>query len=704
MVIEKTFVNHLSKEKSPYLLEHATNPVDWYPWSESAFEKAKIEKKMIFVSIGYSACHWCHVMRRESFENEEVAKILNENFISIKVDREERPDIDHLLQITFQIMNGRGGGWPLSIFMTPDKKPFYSGTYFPLDAKFGMPGFIDVLKAVIKAFQTKQQEVNAQANQVETYIKNIQGPKTPVESNNLSSSEIIKSFTDVFDNTNGGFGHAPKFPTETGLYLLLHQSAFIQDKAGLNVVFKTLDAMIQGGIYDQLGGGFHRYSVDEKWLVPHFEKMLYNQSLLVLVLVEAFRISKKKMYLETIVDTLEYVAREMQSSSGGFYSSQNADSEGVEGKYFVWEKKELEILEKDSKAIVCDYFDVSEHGNWEGKNILHIQKTIEHLSERYKKSQDQIREIVANSKKIMFEIREKRIKPTTDNKIITSWNALMIKAYLSAYRVTSNIEQKENLLMTVKHGLNHLQQMIEGDVIYRVFIEDKKSIEGFLDDFQYTISAFLDYYELSLDEIYLERAKGLFKYSIENFYDKEHGGFYYSLSRHDTIITRFKDTLDSPLPSPVAYAVHNCARLAFFDMESEQIYNDILKKTLLATNYSPRIDIMSQASMIYVQELIKNHFTEITVMMNNKKDSLTQNQLLNDINSEWVPFRIQIQADISKVAKETLEKEFLAGKNVEKGEIQVYICQNYVCSKPFSKKEDILLYLSNIYPNSILNN
>lgn len=695
MSIPESQGNHLAKEKSPYLLEHAKNPVDWFPWSDEAFELAKKEQKMIFVSIGYSACHWCHVMRRESFENKKIADILNRNFVSIKVDREERPDIDHLLQLTFQIMNGRGGGWPLSIFMTPDKKPFYAGTYYPLQSKWGMPGFEDVLHAIINAYKNKLNDITVQADKVSDYIKQLQLKDQLFETYEVNYTEITEFFAEIFDSTYGGFGNAPKFPTETGLSLLLHASAISGSSTGLNMLFKTLISMLEGGIYDQLGGGFHRYSVDEEWLVPHFEKMLYNQSLLVLVLVEAFRVSKNNLYLDKAKEILTYVSREMISPTGGFFSSQNADSDGTEGKFFVWAKDELSFLDKTSLDIICDHYGITDRGNWEGKNVLHINMSIENLGLKFKKKPEEIKEIIDKVKKQMVAIRNSRIKPSKDTKVITSWNALMTKAYLAVSRITLEESKRKQFLMIAKANIDHILSMVDKDIIYRISVDGKKSVAGFLDDYQYTISMLLDYYEISLEEMYLTLASKLYEFTLRTFYDTEHGGFYYSLDSHDTIITRFKDTFDSPLPSPVSFAIQNALRLEFFGSIKSESIESVIKQTISQVNLKNNRDYISQASFIYSVDLYNSHFTEITIIeKSTKKDNLLS------LNQLWIPFRLQINASTEIQAAKNIEKEFLKGKKLINDESTIYICKNFVCSKPLNFKEQIIEYLQKLYPNT----
>ncbi len=690
--------NQLVNEQSPYLLEHATNPVNWYAWNDIAFKLAKDQNKMLFISVGYSACHWCHVMRRECFENLEVASILNEHFISIKVDREERPDIDHLLQISFQIMNGRGGGWPLSIFMTPDKKPFYSGTYFPLKSRNGMLGFIDVLHAIFKAYTTKTTDIQSQSSKIENYLKNINQSKGKSEIVRISSLELIGSFTELYDSKFGGFGFSPKFPNETALNLLMQESAISNNSVGLSMVYKTFDNMLNGGIYDQIGGGIHRYSVDEKWLVPHFEKMLYNQSLLTFVLLDAYRISKNASYLSKVKEILEYVNRELKSLEGGFYSSQNADSEGVEGKYFVWEKDELNFLEQEHIDIISDYYDISKRGNWEGKNILHITSNINELAKKYNKNIQELTEIINNIRKKMLEKRMQRVKPKTDTKIITSWNALTVKAFIIAYRSFPNESDKQIFIHSAREGLQHILNMIENGYLYRIFIDGQKSIIGFLDDYQYTISALLDFYEISLEEEYYNTAKSLFSFSLNHFYDTDHGGFFYSLNEHQTIITRFKDFFDSPLPSANAFGIQNALRLSFFDDNQSDSLYDIAKNTLQQVSFSPEMDFLSLSSMVYASFLFSEHFTEMTIVSRS-----FNNQLHNLIEALWIPYRLQIDYDVSRTKNNLDQKEFLKGKSYHNDLYSVYMCKNYICSRPLTDFDSIIQYLMSLYPYMIIN-
>jgi len=438
----KARANRLFGESSPYLLQHAHNPVEWYPWGEESLQKAKSENRPIFLSIGYSACHWCHVMAHESFEDEEIAKIMNENFINIKVDREERPDIDDIYQRVSQLAIGTGG-WPLSVFLTPDQKPFYVGTYFPKYGRYGMPGFGTILGQLAEAYKTKRQEIDSATVEflqaLEHSAKDVQQPRGVILDRSILDEAAV-GLLHMSDPVYGGFGQAPKFPNPSNLLFLLR----CYDISGLNrykdFVMFTADKMAAGGIHDQIGGGFARYSTDQKWLVPHFEKMLYDNALLVQVYAELYQISGDEKYLEVVEKTLEYVRREMMSPENGFYSAQDADSEGEEGKFYVWSKQEIfnSLGDETIARIFCEYYGVGQAGNFEGKNILNIRSSFADLSLKYSRPPEMLKRIINDASSRLFEIREKRVKPGRDDKILTAWNGLMISGFAKGFRVTNN--------------------------------------------------------------------------------------------------------------------------------------------------------------------------------------------------------------------------------------------------------------------------
>ncbi|MFL6370800.1 MAG: thioredoxin domain-containing protein, partial [Nitrososphaeraceae archaeon] len=430
----KAKANRLITESSPYLLQHAYNPVDWYPWGNEALCRSKNEDKPIFLSIGYSACHWCHVMAHESFENEETAKIMNENFINIKVDREERPDIDDIYQRVCQIATGNGG-WPLSVFLTPDQKPFYVGTYFPADSRYGMPSFKAILNQMLQAYRTRKQQVDSAAAEFMQSLSSmamdieVQGEHLDIDRSILDEAAV--GLLHMADPVYGGFGHAPKFPNVSNLLFMLRYYDISRISRFRDFVIFTADKMAAGGIHDQLGGGFSRYSTDQKWLVPHFEKMLYDNALLTQLYAELYQISGRESYMRIVESTLEFVIREMTSPEGGFYSAQDADSDGEEGKFYVWSKREIvESLGDATVAdIFCDYYGVTDGGNFEGKNILSIVTSLNSLSQKYGIDPNGVEQIIKNARKELFEIRDRRIRPGTDDKILTSWNGLMISGF-----------------------------------------------------------------------------------------------------------------------------------------------------------------------------------------------------------------------------------------------------------------------------------
>src|SRR5919198_5169482 len=485
--------NKLAKEASPYLLQHAYNPVDWYPWGKESLQRAKKEDKPIFLSIGYSACHWCHVMAHESFEDEEVAKIMNENFINIKVDREERPDLDDIYQRVCQLATGTGG-WPLTVFLTPDQKPFYVGTYFPKEGgHYNMPGFKTILLQLATAYKSKKQDIEAASGEfmdalAQTAKDVAQGTagKTSLERSILD--EAAMGLLQMGDTIYGGFGQAPKFPNTSNLMFLLRYYDISSINRFKEFVEFSADKMAAGGIHDHLGGGFARYATDQKWLVPHFEKMLYDNALLSQLYVELYQISGKETYLEVVENTLNYVTREMTSPEGGFYSAQDADSEGEEGKFYTWSKNEIaeSLADKTAGDIFCDYYGVTDGGNFEGKNILNIVSSINSLSRKYGKEPQIIEHIIKDARKELFESRENRIKPGRDEKILTSWNGLMISGFVKGYRVTSNKKYIDYANNAIKFVETKIASRGESR-LRRTFKNSVSKLNAYLDDYAFYV-------------------------------------------------------------------------------------------------------------------------------------------------------------------------------------------------------------------------
>ncbi|HHT9123488.1 MAG TPA: thioredoxin domain-containing protein, partial [Candidatus Wunengus sp. YC63] len=494
--------NHLINEKSPYLLQHAYNPVDWYPWGEEAFQKAARENKPIFLSIGYSTCHWCHVMEYESFEDEEVAKILNENFVSIKVDREERPDIDNIYMTVCQAMTG-SGGWPLNLFLTPERKPFYAGTYFPKTERYGNPGFIAILKQISNLWKTNKESVLTSSEQVVKVLQTVSEPSTTETLTSDTLKHAYEQMTGNYDNIYGGFGTSPKFPTPHNYTFLLRWWKRSNDPTALEIVEKTLDRMGRGGIYDQLGGGFHRYSTDEYWLVPHFEKMLYDQALLAMAYIEAYQATGKEFYADIVKDIFTYILRDMTSPEGGFYSAEDADSEGVEGKCYVWTPDEIiKILgEKDGK-IFCDFYDVSKEGNFEEKNILHVDKEINAFARLEGIKLEDLREMLSKARAKLFTVREKRIRPHKDDKILTSWNGLMIAALAKGAQAL-NEPKYAQAAMRAADFISNTLRLKDGSLLKRYRLGEA-AIPGHLDDYAYFVWGLIDLYEATFEVKYLK--------------------------------------------------------------------------------------------------------------------------------------------------------------------------------------------------------
>ncbi|MGB9003235.1 MAG: thioredoxin domain-containing protein, partial [Nitrosotalea sp.] len=494
--------NKLIHESSPYLLQHAYNPVKWYPWCDEALKKAKDENQPIFLSVGYSACHWCHVMAHESFESQEIAEIMNENFVNIKVDREERPDIDDIYQKVCQLVTG-SGGWPLSVFLTPDQRPFYVGTYFPPLDNYGRHGFGSIIRQLAQSWKEKPHDVEAAADNFVNSLQKTESISMPTKLDKSILDEAAVNLLSLGDPTNGGFGGAPKFPNAANLSFMLRYSKLSGISKFQEFTLKTLTKMANGGIYDQIRGGFHRYSTDSRWLVPHFEKMLYDNALLPVVYAEAYQITKDEKYLDVINRTLGYVLKEMTSPDGGFYSAQDADSEGEEGKYYVWKKNEIrEILGSDAD-LFCLYYDVVDGGNFEGHNILHNNINLSSVIFQFGKTESEAHDILERSKVKLLDARNKRVLPGRDEKILTGWNGLMITGFLRGYRVTRNadfLKAAENCIKFIE------EKMVKNGELLHTYKDGQAKLRAYLDDYAYFVNALLDYFEARPTKKYLDLA------------------------------------------------------------------------------------------------------------------------------------------------------------------------------------------------------
>lgn len=554
------YSNRLVNETSPYLLQHAHNPVDWYPWGEEALTRAKRENKPILLSIGYSSCHWCHVMEKESFENEEIAKIMNENFVCIKVDREERPDLDEVYMNAVQIMTG-GGGWPMTVFLTPDLIPFHGGTYFPPIDRGGMPAFSKILLIVSDYYRSHRGEVYKVESQMKNTLQKITDitpSKEQLDRNIMTKA--FEAFRAQSDTIYGGFGNAPKFPNSLILSFLLRYWKKTGVKEALEMVELTLERMASGGIYDHLGGGFHRYSVDERWLIPHFEKMLYDNALLSQIYFEAYQVTKRERHLQVGEEILQYVLRDMRSPEGGFYSTEDAESEGEEGKFYLWSRDQIKnVMGKEKGTPFCAYYGVTPNGNFKkGLSVLHIASTLDKVSRLYGIPISDLKRLLEEGKERLFAEREKRIRPDRDEKIIASWNGLMISSFVEGFKVTG----EKTYLEAAKDGVNFiLKRMKKNGKLMRVFKGGICRINGYSEDYAFFIQALIDLYEATLDADWLREADEVNKVMIQQFWDDKNGGFFFAGKENESLIIKSKNPYDHSIPSSNAVSIFNLLRL-----------------------------------------------------------------------------------------------------------------------------------------------
>lgn len=604
--------NKLIDEKSPYLLQHAYNPVNWYPWGSAAFSKAKEENKPIFLSIGYSTCHWCHVMAHESFEDNQVAEILNDNFIAIKVDKEERPDVDSIYMSVCQKLTG-SGGWPLSLFLTYDQKPFFAGTYFPKTSKYQTPGFIDLLNGVMNAWKTKKEELIKNSEGIVAAINDEIEKKEEVHPKEIIATGI-SSFKGYFDKENGGFGSAPKFPTPHNLFFLLRYAYYEKDKEALDIVEKTLDAMYRGGIFDHVGFGFSRYSTDSRWLVPHFEKMLYDNGLLALIYLEAYQYTKKEQYREIAQMILTFVSRELTHKEGGFYCALDADSEGVEGKFYVFDEEEaLDVLGKKDGMYFNEYFNITKKGNFEGKNI---PNRIPNIS--LGKDGDQRSDRIEALCDTMYHYRLKRMELHKDDKILTSWNGIMIAAYAKAYAVLGESKYLEE---AVKAEAFIQKYLTNEDRLKVTFREGESKGEGHIDDYAFYCYALINLYEADQNVEYLKGAITYTNVMIDKFFDKERGGFYLYAEDGEQLIHRPKEIYDGAIPSGNSVAAYCLWKLAAFTGDINLSSNLDLQLKYLTRNMEHPLS----HSFFYLTLLNEIYPTkELVCVVNDKNEQLDE--------------------------------------------------------------------------------
>jgi uncharacterized protein YyaL (SSP411 family) len=683
--------NRLIGEKSPYLLQHAHNPVDWYPWGQEAFEIAMKNDKPIFLSIGYSTCHWCHVMEKESFENNNVAQFLNESFICVKVDREERPDIDNIYMSVCQALTGRGG-WPLTILMTPEKKPFYAATYIPRESRQGMPGMLDLVPAIRDLWANKRSELidssEAITSAVSAYGKQDHGTNIDEKVLHMAFQQIQGSF----DGEYAGFGRAPKFPTPHHLTFLLRYWKRTGNPNALEMVERTLDAMLMGGIYDQIGFGFHRYSTDRQWLVPHFEKMLYDQALMIVALAETYQVTGNPEYGNTAKEILTYLKRYMLSKEGGFYSAEDADSEGEEGKFYLWTTEQLEdILGKDDSVLFSDLFNIKPKGNFveehtkvlTGKNIPHMTKSMNEITSSTSEHMEDIMISIEKSRRKLFNAREKRIHPLKDDKILTDWNGLAIVALCKAAQAFSEIEYVKIAENAADFFITKMTDN-NGKMKHR-YREGEAAIDAFLEDYAFFIWGLTELYQTNFKEKYLEHALKINNYIMAHFIDNENGGFFHTSDEAEELIFRSKEVYDGAIPSGNSVCILNLLKLAKITADSK--LEDMAHTTMKAFTSKVSSAPVGYTQFMSAADLAMNESLEIVIV--GELESVDTRDIIEFINERFIPGKVLLFKDgngkdrISDIAAYTKNME------MKDGRVTVHICQNHSCKLPSNDMDTI---------------
>jgi len=670
------FTNRLARETSPYLLQHAHNPVDWYPWGPEAFETARRNTKPVLLSIGYSACHWCHVMEHESFEDPETARLMNEHFVSIKVDREERPDLDEIYMNCVQMMTGHGG-WPMTVFLTPDGEPFFGGTYFPPTDRHGMPSFRRVLLAVAEAFRDRPGDVkNTAAKLIAdlTRIDRASNSDAPLES--ALVERAADALSAAYDSRFGGLGRAPKFPNTMVFSLFLRAFELSGRRSFLEMTTHTLRMMAQGGIYDHLGGGFHRYSVDERWLAPHFEKMLYDNAQLVPLLLDTWRASGEKFFLDVAEDILRYIEREMVAPEGGFFSTQDADSEGEEGKYFLWDRTQvISVLGEELGEVFCRVYDVTDVGNFEHSNILHVTLSDEQAAKMFRKDPQEIHRLLAQARSRLFSAREQRIKPFRDEKILAAWNGLMLSACADALRVTGKLEYRRLAEGCAAFVRNKLWA---GDSLLHSWKDGEAKIPAFLDDYAALGLAFLDLYEATTDAEHLEWAERLAARMLGLFWDDTNGGFFYTPADHERLILRTKPVHDGSVPSGNSLATMLCLRLHAFT--EEERYSRVAERVLRLYRASMEENPFAHAYLLAALDFYDRQPREVVVVATGGREGAAD--LLEPLERTYQANRVVVCYD--PAAPPLKLPPFARGKPLVDSRPTAYVCHRSSCSPPAS--------------------
>jgi|tagenome__1003787_1003787.scaffolds.fasta_scaffold20963437_2 uncharacterized protein YyaL (SSP411 family) len=674
--------NRLAKETSPYLLQHRDNPVDWYPWGEDAIGRARREDRPIFLSIGYSACHWCHVMEHESFESEAIARVLNENFVPIKVDREERPDLDQIYMNAVQMLTGHGG-WPMSVFLTPELKPFYGGTYWPPKSSRGMPGFDQILAAVMDAWKNRREHALNAAEQLTAELQNV-GAVAAGDAGTLKVDLIdaaVGQLRRAFDGTYGGFGKAPKFPHPMDLQLLVRAWHRTGQQGALDMVRLTLDRMAAGGIYDHLGGGFARYSVDARWLVPHFEKMLYDNALLASAYLDGYLVTGDANYARVLRETLNYIIRDMTSPSGGFFSTEDADSEGHEGLFYTWTPDEIEsVLGEERGATFGRVYDVSDVGNFEGRSILHLPTTLEQSAAILRREPHELAAELAESREKLFAVREKRVRPGRDDKVIVAWNGLMIDAMARAGAALNEPEYVITADEVASYILSRMRRD-DGRLLHSCRNGHAK-LDAYLDDYAALANSLVSLYEANLKERWIDDAVQLMDIVLDKFADPAGGGFFYTASDHEQLIARTKELTDSSIPSGNSLAANALLRLGRLTGRSD--YLDAAEQILAAA-----VPIMQRAPMAAGQMLLALDFyigptNELVLVGDMARDDTKE--AVAAVHRRHLPRSVFAARDTRSADPTGSQSghlnEMFEGKESPDGQPALYVCENFACQTP----------------------
>ena len=674
--------NRLLSERSPYLLQHAYNPVQWYPWGEEAFEAARKEDKPIFLSVGYSTCHWCHVMAHESFEDPNVAALMNQTFICIKVDREERPDIDQMYMALALRMTGRGG-WPLTIITTPDKRPFFAATYIPKNGRFGQAGLMELIPRIKDLWSSNREELISSADRIMDNLRD--APSSGASAKDLDASFLSRGYeglSSIYDVQNGGFGTAPKFPTPHNLFFLLRYWRRSKDENALAMVETTLQAMRRGGIYDQVGFGFHRYSTDAEWFIPHFEKMLYDQALLTIAYVEAYQATGKEEYARAARETLEYVLRDMTSSDGGFCTAEDADSEGEEGKFYLWTAEELrEILEKEELQMMIRLFDVHMHGNFEkGGNILRLRSSLEDAATVLKISEQELQSRLEKIRQKLFAARKKRVRPLQDDKILTDWNGLMIAALSRAAQAL----QEPRYAAAAQRAAGFILEKMrnpEGRLLHRY--RGEAGIQANLDDYAFLIWGLIDLYETVFEVNYLQAALQLNQVMLQHFWDGEKGGLFFTPDDGDTLLLRQKEFYDGAVPSGNSAAMLNLLRLSRLtgDPGLEEKARGIARALSSAACSQP----MGHSMLLCALDFALGPSLEIALVGSSQDGDILK--MLSAIRSRFLPNKVVLVVSGAKIGKMAPFTESLVRL---KGRATAYVCSGHRCLMPITDPEKMI--------------